>query len=85
MTTAAMRSCAPGTQTGSAGFGRLLWAEWIKFRTVRGWVIGVVLAGLLTVGIAMLDHSSCGGQVSPAGPVVTGRAAPLRWVRAVGP
>ena len=55
-----------------AGFGQLLRAEWIKFRTVRGWVIGMVVAALVTVGIALLDHSSCGGQVSPNGPVKAG-------------
>ena len=55
-----------------AGFGQLLRAEWIKFRTVRGWVIGMVVAALVTVGIALLDHSSCGGQVSPNGPVKVG-------------
>jgi ABC-type transport system involved in multi-copper enzyme maturation permease subunit len=55
-----------------AGFGQLLRAEWIKFRTVRGWVIGLVVAALVTVGIALLDHSSCGGQVTPNGPATVG-------------
>ncbi len=72
MTTAAMRSHAPGMSNGSAGFGPLLWAEWIKFRTVRGWVIGMLVAALVTVGIALLNHSSCGGTTTPGGPVVTG-------------
>jgi ABC-type transport system involved in multi-copper enzyme maturation permease subunit len=72
MTTAAMRSHAPGMSSGSAGFGPLLWAEWIKFRTVRGWVIGMLVAALVTVGIALLNHSSCGGTTTPGGPVVTG-------------
>jgi hypothetical protein len=67
-----MRSRAPGTSRGSAGFGPLLWAEWIKFRTVRGWVIGMFVAALVTVGIALLNHSSCGGTTTPGGPVVTG-------------
>jgi ABC-type transport system involved in multi-copper enzyme maturation permease subunit len=56
----------------TAGFGQLLRAEWVKFRTVRGWVIGMVVAALVTVGIALLDHSSCGGQVTPNGPVRVG-------------
>ncbi len=72
MTTSAMRSHAPGMSSGSAGFGPLLWAEWIKFRTVRGWVIGMLVAALVTVGIALLNHSSCGGTTTPGGPVVTG-------------
>jgi ABC-type transport system involved in multi-copper enzyme maturation permease subunit len=60
-----------------AGFGQLLRAEWIKFRTVRGWVIGMVIAALVTVGIALLNHSSCGGQVSPNGPVKVGVGCPI--------
>ena len=36
------------------GFGRLLHAEWTKFRTVRGWVIGVIVAVLLTAGLGAL-------------------------------
>jgi hypothetical protein len=64
---------------GAAGFGRLLHAEWTKFRTVRGWVIGMLLAPALIVGVALLDHSSCGGQVTPGGPIITGQgcAAPI--------
>ena len=79
MTTPTMTSYRPGPPAGPAGFGLLLRAEWIKFRTVRGWVVGVVLAGLVTAGIALLDHSSCGGQVTPDGPVGagTGCSAPV--------
>ena len=64
---------------GAAGFGRLLHAEWTKFRTVRGWVIGMLLAPVLIVAVALLDHSSCGGQVTPGGPIITGQgcAAPI--------
>ena len=79
MTTTAMTPSRPAARTGHSGFGQLLAAEWIKFRTVRGWVIGMVIAALVTVAIAMLDHSSCGGQVTPGGPVTvgTGCSAPL--------
>ena len=38
----------PGQQTGRDGFAQLLRAEWTKFRTVRGWVIGTL------VGISMV-------------------------------
>ena len=41
------------------GFGALLHAEWTKLRTVRGWVIGLLLAVLLPVGIMFLGHSDC--------------------------
>ena len=63
------RSLTPATST---GFAPLLRAEWVKFRTVRGWVIGMIIAALVTVGIALLDHSECGGQVTPGGAVLTG-------------
>jgi ABC-type transport system involved in multi-copper enzyme maturation permease subunit len=70
------RSLTPMPAT---GFAPLLRAEWTKFRTVRGWVIGMIIAALVTVGIALLDHSSCGGQAAPGGPVVVGQgcAAPI--------
>jgi hypothetical protein len=50
----------------------VLHAEWTKFRTVRGWVIAMMIASLVTVGITLLDHSSCGGTVTPGGPVISG-------------
>ena len=69
------RSAAPA---GNDGFAQVLWAEWTKFRTVRGWVIGMILAGLLTVGVGLLSHGECGsgpggsaggpGCTSPLGP-----------------
>jgi ABC-type transport system involved in multi-copper enzyme maturation permease subunit len=63
---------APYRSAGPDGFAQLLWAEWTKFRTVRGWVVGMLLAGLLTVGAGLLSHSECGSQTGPSGPVVTG-------------
>jgi ABC-type transport system involved in multi-copper enzyme maturation permease subunit len=42
------------------GFGALLHAEWTKLRTVRGWVIGLLVAVLLPVGITFLGHQDCG-------------------------
>jgi ABC-type transport system involved in multi-copper enzyme maturation permease subunit len=57
---------------GDSGFGWLIRAEWTKLRTVRGWVVGIVVAGLLTVGVGLLSHSECGSQAGPGAPVVTG-------------
>lgn len=45
------RSARP---TGRDGFGQLLRAEWTKFRTVRGWVLGAVAAALVMVLLALL-------------------------------
>jgi ABC-type transport system involved in multi-copper enzyme maturation permease subunit len=53
------------------GFGQLLRAEWTKFRTVRGWVIGVLVAVLLIVGLGALTgaNSQCSvADVTPQNP-----------------
>ncbi|UBU08486.1 DUF1349 domain-containing protein [Nonomuraea gerenzanensis] len=67
-----MSSAAP-----RGDFGRLLRAEWTKFRTVRGWVAAMAAAALVTVLLGLLSasgsHASCGsGPVEvacPAAPV----------------
>jgi ABC-type transport system involved in multi-copper enzyme maturation permease subunit len=48
---------------GRDGFAQSLHAEWTKFRTVRGWVIGAVAAALLIVAFAYLAtfHHQNGG------------------------
>ena len=65
-----------GQQAGRDGFAQLLWAEWTKFRTVRGWVIGMVIAALVTVVLGLLvtggGSSTC--QASPSSPVLSGAA-----------
>ena len=52
------------------GFAQLLRAEWTKFRTVRGWVIGMIAALLVIVGIGALTgaNSECGIQNGPNAP-----------------
>ena len=62
--TTSVRPPRSGPQAGARRPGLLLSAEWIKFRTVRGWIIGMLLAPLLIVGIALLNHSTCGGIVT---------------------
>ncbi|HEY3877755.1 MAG TPA: ABC transporter permease subunit [Trebonia sp.] len=61
---------SPAAAEGSDGFAQLLHAEWTKFRTVRGWVAGILVAGLLTVGITLLNHSQCGFQPNPSSAVL---------------
>jgi ABC-type transport system involved in multi-copper enzyme maturation permease subunit len=58
------------------GFGWLLRSEWTKFRTVRGWMIGMIVAAILTVfvGLFAAGNANIGCQNSPNGPVLTGRA-----------
>jgi hypothetical protein len=48
--TAAARP-AGGGPAARGGFGQVLRAEWTKFRTVRGLVIGVIVAPLVTAGL----------------------------------
>jgi ABC-type transport system involved in multi-copper enzyme maturation permease subunit len=66
-------------RAGQASFGLVLRAEWTKFRTVRGWVIGMAVAVLVTVLAGLLAASgtrvSCrgpGGQGCPPVPVGPG-------------
>ena len=37
-----------------SGLGRTVRAEWTKFRTVRGWVIGTLVAALVMAGVGLL-------------------------------
>ena len=73
-------------RTGRDGFAQLLRAEWTKFRTVRGWVIGMVVAMLVIVGLGALTgaNSQCGIQTSPNGPSLACPAPPTgpggEWV-----
>ena len=62
-------------QAGKDGFGQLLRAEWTKFRTVRGWLIGMGVAAVVTVllGLATGGASNIACQ-APGGPVRTGHA-----------
>jgi ABC-type transport system involved in multi-copper enzyme maturation permease subunit len=55
-----------------AAFAHLLRAEWTKFVTVRGWVLGMLTAALVTVLVGLVG--SGGGGFSCGGP--DGRACP---------
>ncbi|MFB9830902.1 ABC transporter permease subunit [Actinoallomurus acaciae] len=73
----------PGVRAGRDGFVRLLHAEWTKFRTVRGWVIALVAAALVTALLGLFSaqgsHSSCSNGpdeiACPAVPVGPGGEA----------
>ena len=61
------------------GFGQLLRAEWTKFRTVRGWVIGLLVAVLLIVGLGAFTgaNSQCSvADVTPQNPNPPSQACP---------
>jgi len=73
-------------RAGRDGFTQLLRAEWTKFRTVRGWIIGTLVAALLIVGIGALTgaNSECGIQLTPTSPSLACPAPPTgpggEWV-----
>jgi ABC-type transport system involved in multi-copper enzyme maturation permease subunit len=65
-----------GLGDGSRGsFGAVLRAEWTKFRSVRGWVIGMILAALLTIfiGVFAAANANIGCQIN-GGPQKSGKA-----------
>ncbi len=69
-TTTSYQSAHPA---GRDGFGRLLWAEWTKLRTVRGWVIALILAAALTavIPIAIAGTATSNDPVTCAHGVCT--------------
>ena len=77
----------PGQQAGRDGFAQLLRAEWTKFRTVRGWVIGTLVAVLVTAGLGLFaagaTSSSC--QSTSGGPARSGQGCTSMTIPPVGP
>jgi ABC-type transport system involved in multi-copper enzyme maturation permease subunit len=65
---------------GRGAFGPVLRSEWTKFRTVRGWMIGLLVAAVLCVAFAFLTANGshegfCSGPPSPgSGPNSPGSA-----------
>ena len=71
MSTGAIAPYRSGQQPGRDDFPHLLRAEWTKFRTVRGWVIAMVAAALLTaLAMVALAGVSNGSQNAGANPTV---------------
>jgi ABC-type transport system involved in multi-copper enzyme maturation permease subunit len=59
-------------RAGRDGFAQVLHAEWTKFRTVRGWVVGMMAAALMVVLVALLTGASSVQHGRPAVPVGPG-------------
>ena len=76
MTTPTITPYRPGQQAGQDGFAQLVRAEWTKFRSVRGWVAGMIVAALVTVvlGLLIAGGGSTTCQSSPTSPVQSGAA-----------
>jgi ABC-type transport system involved in multi-copper enzyme maturation permease subunit len=81
MSGTALAQRGPDLRGDGVGFGRSLRAEWVKFRTVRGWLIAMGVAVLITVflGIFAAGNVNIGCQNGPNGPVLTGRACTPRY------
>lgn len=63
-TTAPYRS---GQRPGPDGFAQMLHAEWTKFRTVRGWAIGMIVAAVVAAGIGLLATGASSSSCQQAG------------------
>jgi ABC-type transport system involved in multi-copper enzyme maturation permease subunit len=77
MSTATVTPYRSTQPAGNDSFARLLRAEWDKFRTVRGWVIGMVIAALLMLALGLLgvqNGSVCGSTNGPHPKLQTGAA-----------
>jgi ABC-type transport system involved in multi-copper enzyme maturation permease subunit len=75
MTAGTVTPYQPGQQTARDGFAQLLRAEWIKFRTVRGWGIGLVVALLVMLGLGLFGAAGSNGscQSTSGGPTRSGQ------------
>jgi ABC-type transport system involved in multi-copper enzyme maturation permease subunit len=61
--TATMTPYRPPQQAGRDGFAQLLHAEWTKFRTLRGWVITMIIGAVLIAVVGVLlprGDTQCG-------------------------
>jgi ABC-type transport system involved in multi-copper enzyme maturation permease subunit len=72
--TATMTPSRREVEVGRDGFGQLLYAEWTKFRTVRGWVVGLglgavlmILIGLFGAAAVTLPNEASALSVGPGG------------------
>jgi ABC-type transport system involved in multi-copper enzyme maturation permease subunit len=67
--TATITPYRPPQRAGRDGFAQLLHAEWTKFRTLRSWVIAIVIAVVLIDVVALLlpgGHVQCGSRSGTA-------------------
>src|ERR1022692_4417223 len=71
MSTGTITPYRSGQRPGRDDFPHLLRAEWTKFRTVRGWVLAMVAAAVLTaLAVVALAGVSSGSQNAGAHPTV---------------
>ncbi len=77
MSTATVTPYRSTQPAGHDSFAHLLRAEWDKFRTVRGWIIGMVIAALLMLALGLFgvqNSAECGSSSGPNSKTLTGAA-----------
>ncbi|MGH3301333.1 MAG: ABC transporter permease subunit [Streptosporangiaceae bacterium] len=81
MSSALMAPGRPDLRGNRVSFWQSLRAEWVKFRTVRGWLIAMVVAVLITVllGVFAAGNVNIDCQHGPNGPVLTGKACTPKY------
>jgi len=57
---ATMTPYRSGQRPGPDGFAQLVHAEWTKFRTVRGWIIGLIVAAVVAAVFGLLTTGASG-------------------------
>jgi ABC-type transport system involved in multi-copper enzyme maturation permease subunit len=75
MTTASVTPYRSQAAAGRESFWHLVHAEWTKFRTVRGWMIAMIVAIMAITAFVFLASnvsSSCSGSACPAPPTGPG-------------
>ncbi len=75
MTTAPVTPYRSQAAAGRMSFWHLVHAEWTKFRTVRGWMIAMIVAIMAVTAFVFLAgnvSSSCSGSACPAPPAGPG-------------
>jgi len=75
MTTRAVTPYRSQAAAGRESFWHLVHAEWTKFRTVRGWMIAMIVAVMAVTAFVFLASnvsSSCSGSACPAPPAGPG-------------
>jgi len=86
MTTPTITPYRSAIPEGRDGFAQLVRAEWTKLRTVRGWIIGAIIAALVTVGLGWFagvgGASSCSS--TGGGPARSGRACAPQFTEGPG-
>ncbi len=66
MSTGTITPYRSGQRPGRDDFPHLLWAEWTKFRSVRGWVVAMVAAAALTALAVVALAGTADGAKNPA-------------------